>query len=105
MMMPRVPNDQSRFNPSSKGGISRANYENSISRQRAGKPFVLTWKEKIYLRRMRNGETQAHIARALEVPPASISAALNAAARRFNVDTVAELRELDEVRRQLDGED
>lgn len=104
--MPRVPDGRTRFNPDSGNyGISRAHYENSINRVRAGKPFELTWKEKIYLRRLRNDETQAQIARALNTAPGSISSALNNAVKRFAVTTIPELLALDEVQRQLDGDD
>lgn len=104
--MPRVPEPTSRFNPNAEyRGISRANYENSINRVRAGKPFELTWKDKIYLRRLRNGETQAHIARVLNTKPSAVAMTLRAAATRFNVKTWQELLTLPDVQTILDGED
>jgi len=104
--MPRVPETTSRFNPDDgHRGISRASYENSINRVRAGKPFELTWKDKIYLRRMRRHQSQAQISRELGISARTISTALNAAARRFEVSDIAELLALDEVQRQLNAED
>jgi DNA-binding CsgD family transcriptional regulator len=54
---------------------------------------------------MRRGQSQADIARALEIAPGSISGALSAAAKRFDVTLISELLALDEVQRQLDAED
>lgn len=104
--MPRVPDGRSRFNPDEgRRGISRTKYENSICRVRAGKPFELTWKDKIYLRRLRNGETQAHIARVLNTKPSAVAMTLKAAATRFNVETWQELLTLPDVQTILDGDD
>lgn len=99
MIMSSIPNGRNRR------GIYDDNLVRSPFRARAGKPFELTWKDKIYLRRIRNGETQAHIAHVMKIHRGNLSTVLNAAARRFDVETIKELLALDEVQRQLDAED
>lgn len=99
MTVPSIPNGHNRR------GIYDDKLERSPFRTRAGKPFELTWKDKIYLRRVRNGETQAHIAHVMQIHRGNLSTVLNAAARRFNVETIPELLALDEVQRQLNAED
>lgn len=66
-------------------------------------PGVLTLSEICILRRLRNGETQAEIARGVGLNRGTVSRHLLSARERFGVDTYDELLALPSVQEQLDG--
>lgn len=105
--MPQVPNP--KFNPYGGGGggrgIQARTYALSRTRLAVPGPFELSWKDKIYLRRMRNGQTMTAVAQALGINVGTVSAAIRRAAQRFEVEDYKELLKLESVQVILDGED
>lgn len=105
--MPNVP--APKFNPYSRGpdgrGIQERTYRLSRHRLNAPGQFELSWKDKIYLRRIRSGQSMAAVAKALDTNVGTISASLRRAARRFAVEDYKELLALETVQTILDGED
>lgn len=101
--MHRAPESRTRFGLE-QGGITQRAYASSLNRARAGKPFELTWRDKIYLRAIRNGETMTAIGKRMGLTSATISETLRNASRRFEVKSYRELLEHAEVLKQLEEE-
>jgi DNA-binding NarL/FixJ family response regulator len=101
--MPRVPEPYIRgIAGEAHGGITRSTYQTAHSRVRAGKPFELTWRDKIYLRAIRNGETMTAIGKRMNLSTAAISESLRNASRRFGVQSYKELLTHEEALKQLE---